>query len=229
MACESSAAKGRPLRVWTSEGIPMVLRLTPTQEGLSRATPRASRTAIPTGPSPWLVHLALLAVTLMFGANFVGMKLIMKEVPPLSWSAFRILTAALILVPLTPLLARGQRITPERRQFGPLVLAAILGIGLNQLLFALGLERTTPSHSSVLVATIPVLTLCAALAFGDERLSRDKIVAVGLAMVGVAILIDPQGDGEGDWVGDLYTFLNATSYAIFLVYVRRAGRAALGR
>lgn len=160
----------------------------------------------------------------MFGANFVGMKLIVEEVPALSWSAFRILTAALILVPLTPLLAKGQPVIPKRHQLWPLALAALLGIGLNQLLFALGLERTTPSHSSVIVATIPVLTLCAALAFGEERLSRDKLIAVALAMLGVAILIDPQKSGEGDWVGDIYTFLNATSYAVFLVYVRRAGQ-----
>lgn len=178
-------------------------------------------------PPRWLVHAALGLVTLLFGVNFVGMKLVVTEVPAMTWAAFRILIATAILVPLTPFLSRGAFKLPRPRQWPALGLAALLGLALNQLLFAMGLERTTPGHASVIVATIPVLTLIAAVSFGDERIRVDKLLALGLCLIGVGILIDPSkgsDSGQGNWVGDLLTFLNASCYAVFLVYVRRAGQ-----
>ena len=111
-----------------------------------QASPQAPENA-PTPPSPpprWLVHAALGLVTVLFGINFVGMKLVVAEVPAMTWAAFRIFVATAILVPLTPFLSRGAFRLPRLRQLPALGLAALLGLALNQLLFAMGLELTTP-------------------------------------------------------------------------------------
>ena len=187
----------------------------------------------PKAPRAVLVHLALLTVSLLFGVNFLGMKLVLEEVPATTWALVRIGAATLVLVPLTPLLVRGRFRMPGRRTLLVLLPAGILGVGGNQLLFALGLERTTPSHSSILVACIPVLTLTFAAIAGHERATVAKLASIVLALGGALVLLGVDrwvlaGGGpsmSGDQlVGDLLTLANVTSYAIFLVWMRTLGR-----
>ena len=121
------------------------------------------------------------------------------------------------------------RIPPLRRWPG-LGLAALLGIVLNQILFTEGLARTTPAHSAMMNATIPVWTMLFAVLLRQERFAARKLCAIALALAGVLTLID-WGDllapdrALGDVVvGDLLSLGNTTSFSLFLVYMRITGR-----
>ncbi len=187
----------------------------------------------PPVPRPILVHAGLIAVSVLFGINFVGMKTILDEVPALDWALVRVGLATAVLLPLTPRLAPGARL-PGRRMLGLLLPVAILGVGGNQVLFALGLERTTPAHSSLIVACIPVLTLAFAALAGQERVTGAKLLSVGCALAGVLVLLRvdrmvsgsaPADDEVGvTLVGDLLTVANVTGYSAFLILMRRVGR-----
>ena len=106
-------------------------------------------------PSPprLLVHAALIGVSVLFGINFVGMKIVLGEVPASAWALVRIAAGTAFLAPLAWFL-RPAWSRPSRRILLALVPAAILGVGGNQLLFALGLHRTTPAHASVITAAV---------------------------------------------------------------------------
>lgn len=179
-------------------------------------------------PPPRLVHLALLTVSLLFGANYVFTKQLLATVPAPTWVAFRIAAATAILLPLGWRLGRG----PIPVRAWPLLcLAALLGVVLNQVLFTEGMARTTPAHSAVINACIPVWTLCLAVAFGQERLSLRRALAVAIALLGVATLLradDLLTGGEGlsatQILGDLLTWGNGVSFALHLVLLRRIGR-----
>lgn len=182
----------------------------------------------PLSPSPLLVHLALLSVSLLFGANYVFTKLILAELPPRAWVFFRILLATLVLVPLALRLARAW---PRGRLLAGLVLASLLGVVLNQVLFTEGMARTTPNHSAVINAGIPTWTLVLATLFGQERLTGRKVLAIGLALCGVGCLLQVDqmlARGEGlsaeMLLGDLLTVANGISFALHLVLMRRLGR-----
>jgi drug/metabolite transporter (DMT)-like permease len=178
-------------------------------------------------PSRPLVHAALIGVSVLFGINFVGMKIVLGEVPANAWAFVRIAAATAFLAPLAWFLRPSGR-RPSGRILLALLPAAILGVGGNQLLFALGLHRTTPAHASVITACVPVLTLIAAVVAGQERLRWHKVASLALALTGVLILLEIDlgvpADG-GTWVGDLLVLTNATTYAIYLVVMRRLGRS----
>ncbi len=179
-------------------------------------------------PSPVLVHLALLAVSLLFGANYVFTKLILAEIPPRSWVLFRVLLATAVLVPLA---LRLRRSWPGRRHLAGLLLASLLGVVLNQILFTEGMARTTPNHSAVINAGIPTWTLIAACLFRQEQFTGRKVLAILCALVGVGTLLQVDqmiATGEGltgeMLLGDLMTMANGMSFAVHLVLMRHLGR-----
>lgn len=183
------------------------------------------------GPHPLLVHAALIVVSLLFGVNFVGMKIILHELDAGSWAMYRVAGATLVLVPLSWLIAT-KRALPPRRTLLWLLPAAILGVGGNQLLFVMGLKLTTPAHSSVITATIPILTVVAAVVARQERIRWERALGIALACSGVLTLfrIDELVAGRGGsfdhdvLIGDLLTVANASGYAVYLVMMRRIGR-----
>lgn len=204
----------------------------PPRTGLASAPPPVT---IPRAlPSPFRIHLALLTVSLVFGANYVFTKRILATVPPGAWVAFRIVAATVVLVPLALLLAR-RRHWPDRRRLAGLAIASFFGVVLNQVLFTEGMARTTPEHSAVVNACIPTWTLLAAALAGQERLTGRRLFAIGLALGGVWYLLGfdlllwgpgsgPGHDAGTSLFGDLLTMLNGWSFAVHLVLMRRLGR-----
>lgn len=175
------------------------------------------------------MHSALLLVSLLFGLSFVAVKLVLDEVPARAWAFYRILGATILLVPVSLWLSRGKPLPPLRVWLW-LLPASLLGVAINQGLFALGLERTTPAHSALITTTIPLLTLLIAVLFRQEHLSRKKIFGLGCALLGVLILLEVDDlvlhgfTVEYTLVGDLYILGNSFSFACFLVLMRRVGR-----
>jgi drug/metabolite transporter (DMT)-like permease len=180
-------------------------------------------------PSPARVHLALITVSVLFGCHFVFTKRVLDAVPAPSWVLFRITAATCILVPLALWLRRREPL-PGLRTMLALLAAAFLGVTLNQVLFTEGLLRTTPEHSAVVTAAIPTWTLLIAVAIGQERLQRRRVLAVACALAGVLYLVGVDEllrDGSfhsETLVGDLLTAANGIAFAAHLVMMRRIGR-----
>jgi drug/metabolite transporter (DMT)-like permease len=173
------------------------------------------------------VHLCLLCVSLLFGANYVFTKEVLAALPASAWVFFRIAAATTLLVPLALLRGRGR---PPARRVAGLVLASFLGVVLNQVLFTEGLALTSSAHSAVINACIPTWTLCLAALFGQERFTGQKLLAVTIALAGVATLlrVDDLVSGaqaiSGDQLlGDLLTWANGVSFALHLILMRRIG------
>lgn len=185
----------------------------------------------PLSPSPLRVHASLLAVSILFGANYVFTKLVLRAVPASSWVLFRIGSAAAVFLVLLGVVAwrRGVQLPPLRIALG-LSLAALLGVALNQILFTVGMAKTTPAHSAVINACIPTWTLLLAAAFRQETLSLRKVLAVVLALGGIGTLLHADeliGGGlhltSEQIEGDLLTWANGVSFALHLILMRRIG------
>lgn len=187
-------------------------------------------------PSPLRIHSALLLVSLLFGVNFVLVKEILAAVEPRAWALVRLGSATVLLAPLLFLRRRdGRRRWPPLRLYGWLTLAALLGVFLNQALFTVGLSHTTADHSAVINTSIPVVTLLIAVLVGQERFRWSKALSIAIALSGVLTLLRVDelvarwldaaaGDLGAVWYGDLLTAINASSFACFIVLMRRIQR-----
>ena len=184
-------------------------------------------------PSPVLVHAALMLVSVLFGLNYVVSKEILDELAPRAWVFYRIFLATVLLLPFLALRRRHRSSRsrwPRGRLWLWLLLAALLGVALNQALFVEGLVRTTPKHSAVINTSIPILTLIFAATVRQERLTLRKGLAILVALTGVLTLLEVdrlvlRGEPFGPYVfGNLLTLGNATSFSVFVVVMRHLGR-----
>lgn len=163
---------------------------------------------------------ALLVVQLLFGLLPVAGASALEVLSPAALIGVRTLAA-------TPLLflwasRAGGSLRVPRGEVPMLVGLAILGVSVNQLLFAEGISRAGPVHAAVLVVCIPVLTLLVAVLLGRERATRGRVVGIAIAVAGMAGVVrverfDPSTDGA---VGDLCLVASALVYAIYMVLVR---------
>lgn len=163
------------------------------------------------------VHLALVAVQILFGLHYVAAKIVLAELPPRAWACLRAVGAAVLLLALVRI--TGRRLSGGYRTLTRIASLSLLGVVVNQLCFVEGLARTTTLHSALINTTIPVATLVFAATLGRERLHWRRIAAISCATLGVLCIIQPWTvpAAPAVQIGDGLTLLNALSYALFLV------------
>lgn len=161
---------------------------------------------------------ALLLVQILFGLWPVAASGVMAEVSPLALVGFRTLLGAPLMFALIAGARRPQPLGALLRLAG----LGLLGVTANQILYIQGLSLAGPINASILVTTIPIATLIAAMLFRQEDLRPNRVLGVGLAMFGVWILVGAeQLELGGRFLGSLLILGNTTSYGLYLVFARR--------
>src|SRR5688572_19484499 len=104
-----------------------------------------------------------------------------------------------------------------------ILMLGLAGIVANQFLFAAGIQLTSPSHSALVHALIPVFVLLIGGVFMGERARPLKLVGVLLAIAGasyVAMTLSPDERGR-TLRGDLLTLGGAVSFSVYIVLGRK--------
>ena len=133
----------------------------------------------------------------LWGMGFFFGKLALREMSVGHMVLYRFLFASLGMLPIVlagqrrpaERESRGRTETWTRREMGTLLLSAALGIPIQFLLQFEGLARTTVSHASLMVGTMPVLLAAGATIFAGERLDWIGWVALAGSTVGAALIV----------------------------------------
>jgi drug/metabolite transporter (DMT)-like permease len=173
----------------------------------------------PTGLAALAPEGALALVVLLWASTYVVSKGAFAEVRPLAFVFVRF--GLMVALAFGVMAFRGRHArqgswlwTPRRRDLPRFVWAGLLGYTGYQLGFVLGLERTSPFSSSLLIAAAPAFTLVA-LAFLGERPPARAWLGLVVAVAGVAIFVaEKSGDG-GSLVGDALSVLAAVSFSLY--------------
>ncbi len=170
---------------------------------------------------PALAHVALLVVNLIYGANYT----IAKEVMPLyiGPSGFIVLrvVVALALFQLVRLVAIREKV--QFKDWPLLIMCGLCGVAINQLMFFQGLAITTPINAAIIMTVNPVLVLIIASILLKERITWLRILGIVTGLAGAAMLIlynQQLAINASTWRGDLFIFINALSYGVYLVIVK---------
>jgi len=175
-------------------------------------------------------ELALLTVVGLWASTFIVTKDLLDTVSPLAFTGVRFGLMILFSWGVLLLQARRQGATStgigvRRADLPRFLLAGATGYTLYQLGFALGLDRTSPFSSSLLISMVPVVTVVL-LAIMGERTPAIAWVGLGVAVLGaVVFLFDKRGDGGGTLVGDLLSLGAAVAFASYGVVNRPLTRA----
>jgi len=131
--------------------------------------------------------------------------------------AGRALFAALALAVYVVAVERGGTVRAFRAiGIGGLAIAVLLAVSSGA--FIAALNHTTVAHVLFIQAMAPVLAALLAWLLLGEPISRRTAVAMGVALVGVGVMIG--GPGGGSVVGDGLSLLMAFSFAVAIVISR---------
>ena len=158
-------------------------------------------------------------LALFWGSSFLWIKMGLTSFTPVQMTFFRLVLGAGVLVTLC--YAGRNRLPRDRRLWGHLAVAALLGNVVPFTLFALG-ERTVDSGvAGVLNATTPLWALVIAIMLRTERdLSAIKIGGLVLGFVGTLLIFSPWQVSFASWDA-LLLLVAAILYAMSFAYIGR--------
>jgi len=137
-------------------------------------------------------YLLLSLPPLLWSTMIVVGVMVVGEIPPAALTFWTWLAAVIALVPFAvrDVFSNWKTI---RREFGILVLYAVLGVAAFQGLYYAGLERTTGIDAALMGPVLPLLVACVAWPVLNERLTPVQILGVAIAFGG-ALWISVGGD-----------------------------------
>jgi drug/metabolite transporter (DMT)-like permease len=161
----------------------------------------------------------LLGAVLLWSFNVPLVKVAVGALDPLAFAALRFAVGASTLLVFVRVTEGGLDI--RRADLPRIVIAAALGVTLQQVLFVLGLAAGTASSTSILFATTPLWTALIAMVVGLERPGRRTWVTLAFGIVGVALVVrgSPVPGGDGSLVGDLLILASALAWASYSVII----------
>lgn len=109
----------------------------------------------------------------------------------------------------------------ERKDLLLLAACGMFGVAINQLFFFHGLNLSSSINSGIIMAVNPILVVILSFFILKELITIGKSIGILLGAGGAILLTLTAGTGKGDSVlGDLFLFINAASYAVYLVIAK---------
>ncbi|MFJ6850536.1 DMT family transporter [Streptomyces sp. NPDC091271] len=174
--------------------------------------------------------VAVVAAALFWSSSYAVTKRLLDDVGPLSIGAIRFTLAALLLGVMVRL-SRRRPARPDVRQRWQLYLSGFLGITVYFILENVGVDLSTASDASLIVATYPLMTMLLELVVLRARMPLPRLAGVLLATVGAFLVVrnGAQVGGSSRWAGDVLLLLGGLAWAGYNVLGKRAsaGRDAL--
>jgi len=166
--------------------------------------------------------VAAFLAALIYGISFTVAKDVMPVyVKPYGFIILRVVGATMLFW-LVSIFTVKEKI--ERQDFLRICLAAIFGVALNMLTFFKGLSMTTPISASVIMVTSPIIILLLSAIILKEKITSIKVLGIFIGLAGAVILIaygQSLKPGENPVLGNLLVFINAASYSLYLIIVKR--------
>lgn len=173
-------------------------------------------------------YLYIAAATFLWGlaatlgrAAFTGRLLpagqALRPIEPLILSQSRATFSFLLLLPALLVMRGWQRLRIPGADAGRMLLLGVLGVAASNYLYYLAIQRTNVATAIILQYTAPVWVLLYAVTRGLQRASLQRVLAVGLALAGIALVIGVFGSAglRLDKIGVAAAMLAAFSFAFY--------------
>ncbi len=153
-------------------------------------------------------ELFLLVAVLLLGTNPVAVKYAVSAVAPLPFVALRFTVAGLLLLGVVRFLGSGGGV--ERKDLLAMMGVGALGVGATNVLFSSGVSLTNASDTALLYAVVPVWGMLLGSVLGLERPTLRDVLGVGIAFLGIVVVVYGGSGGSGSSLKGNLLVLGAT-------------------
>jgi len=160
----------------------------------------------------------LLVAATAWGGSFPVAMVTLQAIDPFHMTAIRYGVTAIVFVGLLAIAEGRQALAMEGRGLRVAVLGTAGFAGLGLLLF-IGLQYSRPEHGAIIMATQPLIAAVVAWMLRGVRPARATLAFLGVALVGVLLVITKGRFtglfAGGTGFGDLLMFLGAVSWVVY--------------
>jgi drug/metabolite transporter (DMT)-like permease len=144
----------------------------------------------------------------------------LPPIDPLILAQSRVTISLLVLGPIL-LAVRGRRgMRMPQRDFWRAMLIGVLGIAASNYFYYLAIQKTNVATAIILQYTAPVWVLLYMVARRLQRATAQRVISVGLALLGIALVIDLFSGGglRLNRTGVMAAFLASLSFACYNIF-----------
>ncbi len=167
-------------------------------------------------------HLSLLIANIIYGLNYSIAKAVMPDhIKPFALLSVRSIGATALFW-VTSLFIPKEPVNKKDLLF--LFGCSFFGVVINQSLFLLGLNLTTPVNSSIILSTNPIFAFAFAALILREKITFLKGTGLAIGLSGVMLLILQNGTPDiasSTFLGDMFSLINTISWAFYTVIIKR--------
>ncbi len=163
--------------------------------------------------------LMVFLIVLLWGSSFPLIKLGLDQTPPITLAFIRFAMASPLLLTYTYFKNQSSFKRSLLQDWKMFILLGLTGVTLPQIFQNVGLQSTSASNSSVIVASNPIWMILFGKFFLSERLTHRKIVGIFFGFFGVIAVIMQEGVmnimNSASGLGDLITLGSALCWALY--------------
>lgn len=165
-------------------------------------------------------HLACFIAYAIFGINIIVCKDLTSSrlISPTALFCLRSLGAGTLFWLISCFLPKEK---VEKKDYGKIFLASLLGFYLTQMTFLMAIPDITPMDCSIVSSLSPIYTMFIAAYALKEPITLRKASGVGISFLGIIYLILNSVTGTGStvqtsWEGILLMILNSLCFSLYL-------------
>lgn len=166
--------------------------------------------------------VAAMMVSVIYGVSFTIAKDVMPAyIKPYGFILLRVIGATILFWAVSFF---GPKEKIQLTDFPRIIAAAFFGVALNMLTFFKGLSYTSPISAAVIMVTTPIIVMILSAILIRERIKARKVFGILLGLFGTGFLIlygKSIGNAANASWGNLLVFINAVSYALYLIVVKK--------
>ncbi len=156
----------------------------------------------------------------IWGGMYVISDVVLEVIPPLTLLTIRVVMGLAVLLAMM----RMQKLSfPPRPIFLRVLGVGVVGFGFSLAAQFIGTALSTAVNGALVTSASPAFILLFAALILHEKLTPMHLLAVGLATLGVIVIVNPaEADfGSDTFVGNLFLAIAALTWGLYSVLVRR--------
>lgn len=169
------------------------------------------------------VYIGVIMAAFLFGTMEIALKIAGSSIDSFQLTAVRFFIGGLLLLPFAIKEMRDNDIRLDIKQFLYLGLVGIICIPVSMLIFQIGVLKSNAATASVLISMNTLFTLIFARVIDNEKISRNKIIAIFVGIIGALFMIKPWDMQEGNTVlGVVLVLIGAAAFGLYTVMGKKA-------
>lgn len=159
--------------------------------------------------------LSIVIAVMLWSTSYVVTKMGVNDIPPLTFGAIRFLFAAGVAGLMALFILRVEPV--PLKDLIRLAIGGFLGITAFFSLQNLGVQRTSASDATLLVASFPAITMLLEASFLKRQIAFMRLAGVGIAFIGVCLIIQHTATSAGAYQlkGNLILLASGLAWALY--------------